>query len=69
MSGYEIREFTREESDGSKTLTYAMECKGVMKTHNNKGPAVVNKEQKIKEYYLYGVKLPKDKWEVKRKHS
>tara|TARA_R100001163_G_C5017760_1_gene161520 strand:- start:497 stop:706 length:210 start_codon:yes stop_codon:yes gene_type:complete len=69
MTGYEIKEFTREETDGSKTYTYAMECNGIMKTHNNKGPAILNKEQKIKEYYLYGVKMTKDKWEVKRKHS
>jgi len=46
-----------------------MECNGVMKTHNNKGPAIVNKEQKLEEYYLYGVKMTKDRWEVKRKHS
>ena len=69
MTGYEIKEFTRDENDGSKTFTYAMECNGVMKTHNNKGPAIVNKEQKLEEYYLYGVKMTKDKWEVKRKHS
>ena len=41
--------------------------KGVLKTHNSKGPAIVNKEQKIKEYYLYGVKLTKDMWEKKHK--
>ena len=69
MTGYEIREFIREENDGSTTKTYAMECNGVMKTHNNKGPAIINEEQKIKEYYLYGVKLSKDKWDIKRKHS
>jgi|TARA_B100000902_G_scaffold393683_1_gene448412 hypothetical protein len=69
MTGYEIREFIREESDGSTTRTYAMECNGVMKTHNNKGPAIINEEQEITEYYLYGVKMTKDRWEVKRKHS
>tara|TARA_Y100001963_G_scaffold133398_1_gene192982 strand:+ start:452 stop:649 length:198 start_codon:yes stop_codon:yes gene_type:complete len=63
------REFTREENDGSKTYTYAIEEKGVLKTHNNKGPAVLNKEQKIKEYYLYGVKLTKDEWEKRKKLS
>ena len=69
MTGYEIKKFMREESDGSTTYTYAMDCKGIMKTHNNKGAAVVNEEQKIKEYYLYGVKMTKDKWESKRKNS
>ena len=69
MTGYEIREFIREESDGSTTRTYAMECNGVLKTHNNKGAAIVNKEQKIKEYYLYGVGITKEVWDKKRKLS
>ena len=51
------------------TKEYAIEDKGVLKTHNNKGPAIVNTEQKIKEYYLFGVKLTKDKWEVRKKLS
>ena len=42
---------------------------GILKTHNKKGPAIVNKAQKIKEYYLYGIKLPKDIWEKQRKYS
>ena len=41
----------------------------VFKTHNSKGPAIVNKDQKIKEYYLYGIKMTKDEWEKKRKYS
>ena len=69
MTGYEIKEFTREETDGSKTYTYAMECEGVLKTHNNKGPAIVNKKQDISEYYLYGVKVEKSVWEKKCKFS
>lgn len=69
MTGYEIREFIREENDGSTTRTYAMECNGVLKTHNNKGPAVVNPEQEVEDYYLYGVSLSKDVWEKKRKLS
>ena len=69
MTGYEIREFIKEESDGSRTHTYAMECKGVLKTHNNKGPAIINKQQDISEYYLYGVKLEKEDWVKKSKLS
>ena len=64
-----IKEFTREEEDGSKTFTYAIEDNGVLKTHNNKGPAIVNKEQEIKEYYLYGVKITKEVWEKRKKLS
>ena len=50
-------------------LTSAIKMGGTLKTHNNKGPAIVNKEQKIKEYYLYGVKLSKDEWEKRKKLS
>ena len=63
------KEFIREEEDGSRTITTAIEMGGVFKTHNNKGPAIVNKEQKIKEYYLYGIKLSKDVWEKRKKLS
>ena len=37
------REFIREEEDGSTTTTTAIEVGGVFKTHNHKGPAIVNK--------------------------
>jgi len=69
MTGLMTQKFIREESDGSTTYTYAMESKNVFKTHNSNGPAIVNKEQQIKEYYLYGVKMKKDEWEKKRKFS
>jgi len=69
MTSLMTEKFIREEKDGSVTTTYAMECKGVLKTHNNKGPALINKEQKIKEYYLYGVQISKEVWEKKRKLS
>jgi|TARA_R100001509_G_scaffold154216_1_gene115651 hypothetical protein len=67
MTEFLTKEFIREEEDGSKTITYATNMKGIFKMHNNKGPAIINKEQKIKEYYLYGVKLTKEDWERKRK--
>jgi len=64
------KEFIREEEDGSRTITTAIEMGGVFKTHNNKGPAIVNKEQKIKDYYLYGVKFTDKKiWDKQRKLS
>jgi len=62
MTELKSKKFIREESDGSVTTTYAMLCNGVYKTHNNKGPAIINKEQKINEYYLYGVKINKEDW-------
>jgi len=69
MTGLSTQEFIREETDGSITTTYAMNTSNIFKTHNSKGPAIVNKEQKIKDYYLYGVKMTKDEWEKKRKYS
>jgi len=69
MTGLNTQEFIREEKDGSTTTTYAMNNNDVFKTHNSKGPAIINKEQKIKEYYLYGVKMTKEEWERKRKYS
>ena len=63
------RKFIREEEDGSRTTTYAIEVKGIFKTHNIKGPAIVNKEQKIKDYYLYGVKVAKEVWDKQSKFS
>ena len=42
------RKFIREEADGTKTTTYATEMQGKLVTHNHKGAAVVNKEQKLK---------------------
>ena len=69
MTSLMTQKFIREEKDGSVTTTYAMECKGIFKTHNSKGPAIVNKEQKIKDYYLYGIKMKKDEWDKKCKLS
>jgi len=63
------KEFIREEEDGSTTKTFAIEMDGVFKTHNHKGPAIVNKEQKIKEYYSYGVHIAKEVWEKRSKLS
>jgi len=64
-----MTKYSREEEDGTKTYIHAENCGGVLKTHNNKTAAVTNKGQKLKEYYLYGVKMSKDEWEKKRKWS
>jgi|TARA_R100000664_G_C2655778_1_gene74285 hypothetical protein len=65
-----MSKYIREEEDGSKTISHAEDCGGgVIKLHNNKGPALVNTQQKIKDYYLYGVKLTKEEWEKKSKFS
>jgi uncharacterized FAD-dependent dehydrogenase len=59
---------TREESDGSKTTAYVLQIEGVAKFHNWDGPAVINKPQKVKDYYLSGIKYTKDDWAEIRKH-
>ncbi len=62
--------YLREEKDGSTTYVYAQkDWEGKLETHNNKGPAIVNKTQDIKEYYLYGLKMTQEEWEKKRKLS
>ena len=53
MTEFLTKEFIREENDGSRTTTYATDMNGLWQTHNNKGPAILNKEQNIKEYYLF----------------
>tara|TARA_B100000287_G_scaffold28998_1_gene27283 strand:+ start:459 stop:656 length:198 start_codon:yes stop_codon:yes gene_type:complete len=63
------QKFIKEETDGSITETYAENWNGKWVTHNIKGPATVNKEQKIKDYYLYGVRMSKEEWDKKRKYS
>jgi hypothetical protein len=64
-----MSKYIREEKDGSVTETHAEDMGGIFKAHNTKGPAIINKEQKVKDYYLYGVKLTKDEWDKKRKFS
>ena len=59
---------TREESDGSKTTAYVLQIEGVAKFHNWDGPSVINKSQKVKDYYLSGIKYTKDDWAEMRKH-
>ena len=59
---------TREESDGSKTTAYVFQIEGVAKFHNWDGPSVINKSQKVKDYYLSGIKYTKDDWAEMRKH-
>ena len=55
------------EKDGSKTTAYTLEINGENKLHNWEGPALINKEQKKKEYYLNGIIYDFDMWnEIKK---
>ena len=59
---YKNRKLSRIEEDGSKTTVYTLEINGENKLHNWDGPALVNKEQKKKEYYLNGIQYSLDEW-------
>jgi hypothetical protein len=49
------------------TIAYVVTIDGVTKLHNWEGPALINKEKKIKEYYLHGILHTIDEWKEIRK--
>ena len=55
-----VRKVYKIEEDGSKTTARVVEHNGIAKFHNDDGPAVVNKEQRRKEYYLNGIEYDYD---------
>ena len=61
------RKLSRIEDDGSKTTAYTLEIYGKNQLHNCEGPAIINKQQKKKEYYLNGILYTRDEWkEIKK---
>ena len=50
------------EEDGTKTRAIALDMSGRVVFHNEEGPALINKEQKRKEYYLNGIEYDYDTW-------
>ena len=44
------------------TIAYVVTIDGVSKLHNWDGPALINKEQKRKEYYLNGIEYDFETW-------
>ena len=59
---YKNRKLSRIEKDGSKTVIYTLEINGENKLHSWDGPALINKIQKKKEYYLNGIQYSFDMW-------
>ena len=57
-----VRKVYKIEEDGSKTTARVVEHNGTAKFHSDEGPAVINKEQKRKEYYLNGIEYDYDTW-------
>ena len=59
---YKLRKLSRIEKDGSKTIVHTLEINGENKIHNWNGPALINKGQKKKEWYLNGIQYTEDYW-------
>ena len=57
-----VRRCYKIEEDGSKTRTRVLQMGDRAVFHNEEGPALVNKEQKRKEYYLNGIEFTYDDW-------
>ena len=58
-----IRRVYKIEEDGTKTRARVVDFgSGRVVLHNEDGPALENKEQKRKEYYLNGIEYDKDTW-------
>ena len=64
---YKNRKLSRIEEDGTKTIIYTLEINGENKIHSWEGPALINKGQKKKEWYLNGIQYTEDYWnEIKK---
>ena len=57
-----VRKCYKIEEDGSKTQVHVLDFGNRAVFHSDEGPALINKEQKIKEYYLNGIQYDFDTW-------
>ena len=57
-----VRRVYKIEEDGSKTKARVIDLGHKIIFHNEEGPALVNKEQKRKEYYLNGIEYDYETW-------
>ena len=57
-----VRRVYKIEEDGTKTRARVIDTGDRAVFHNEEGPALVNKEQKRKEYYLNGIEYDFDTW-------
>ena len=57
-----VRRVYKIEEDGSKTRARALQMGDRVVFHNEDGPALINKEQRRKEYYLNGIEYTYDDW-------
>ncbi len=54
--------YRKREEDGSITTMLCLECNGMNKLHSIEEPALINVEQKRKEYYLNGIQYDYETW-------
>ena len=57
-----VRRVYKMEEDGTKTTAIALDMNGRIVFHSEKGPALINKQQKRKEYYLNGIEYDFETW-------
>ena len=57
-----VRRVYKIEEDGSKTRAHALQMGNRVVFHSEDGPALINKEQKRKEYYLNGIEYDFETW-------
>ena len=57
-----VRRVYKIEEDGTKTMAHALQMGDRTVFHSEEGPALINKEQKRKEYYLNGIEYDFDTW-------
>ena len=57
-----VRRVSKIEEDGTKTRAIVLDYGVKAVFHNEEGPALINKEQRRKEYYLNGIEFTYDDW-------
>ena len=57
-----VRNVYKIEEDGSKTQAIVLDTGDKAVFHNEKGPALINKKQRRKEYYLNGIEYDYEAW-------
>ena len=57
-----VRRVYKIEEDGSKTRARVIDFGNKAVLHDEEGPALVNKEQRRKEYYLNGIEYDFETW-------
>ena len=57
-----VRRVYKIEEDGTKTKAIALDMNGRIVFHSEDGPALINKQQRRKEYYLNGIEYDYEEW-------